>query len=164
MQRSVGAVAACVAALCCGFGARATQLPSAATYDEYQYVVSSSSSPPGLTSCKKPGTTLGGYFVYPGPLKPGATTTGAIESGSVMRMQTCTYPLTPAGGITTWSGSATCRSVYTSGPPTSFTLTFNWTLIFDTKAAFLVQKTITYPVTGGTCTETRNTGMQRTGK
>lgn len=164
MQGALGAMAAGVAALCCGFAAGATQLPAAATYDQYQYVVSSSSNPSGLTNCHKPGTTLGGYFVYPGPLKTGAMALGASELGSVMRMLICTYPLTPAGGITTWSGTATCKSTYTSGPPTSFTMSFNWKLTFVTKSTFLVQRTITYPVTGGTCTETRNTGMQRTGK
>ncbi len=164
MQGPLGIIATCLAATCCCVAARAAQLPAAGTYDEFQYVTSSSSKPPGLSGCTNPGTTLGGYFVYPGPVKAGAVTTGAIESGSVMRMQICTYPVTPAAGIDTWSGSATCNSTYTSGPPTSYTLAFAWKIIFVTKGAFLVQKTLTYPVPGGTCTQTRNTGLQRTGK
>ncbi len=40
----------------------ATQLPAGSTYNEYQYVVSSSSKPSGLTSCNPVGATLGGYF------------------------------------------------------------------------------------------------------
>ncbi len=141
----------------------ATQ-PVVGIYQTYQYVTASSSSPSGLTSCNPVGAELGGYFSYPGPSKTGAQSYGPAEVSSTLRMLVCTYPVTPAAGATSWSGTEQCTSTYLSGSPTRYTLTFNATIVYDTKNTWLEQRTITYPVTGGTCTETRNVGLSRTGK
>ena len=138
--------------------------PVTGIYQTYQYVVDSSSNPKGLTDCNPVGTILGGYFSYPGPAKTGAQSFGATEETTTLRMLVCSYPTTPAAGATSWSGSESCVDTYLSGAPDSYTVTFHATIVYDTSNTWLEQRTISYPVTGGTCTETRNVGLSRTGK
>jgi len=144
----------------------ASPQPVAGIYDQYQVVTASSSVPPGLTTCNPVGTTLGGYFNYPGPAKAGAQNHGGIEDKSTgeMHMQVCDFPATPAAGANTWSGNGTCIDTFMTGSPTSYTLTFSWTIKYVDKNSFLATKKISYPTTGGTCTEDRNVANVRTGK
>ncbi len=88
---------------------------------------------------------------------------GPSEDGKIMHQLVCTYPATPAGGVASWSGTASCTDTYTSGAPNTYLLTFDWKLTFVTAKTFLAVRTITYPVPGGTCTEVRNTGFSRSG-
>ena len=161
--RSAATLGTALAMYCAGTAEAATE-PKASTYNQYQYVIDSASTPPGLTSCNPVGTTLGGYFVYPGPSLPGAASYGAGEGSTTMHMLVCTYPNTPAAGASTWSGSEGCTETYLTGAPTGYTVTFSAKIVYVDANSWLEQRTISYPVTGGSCQETRNVGLMRTGK
>ncbi len=164
MDCRIGVTAALALALGVPVAALAAQ-PVTGIYNQYQYVKSVSSNPAGLTDCHTVGDTLGGYFDYPGPDKTGAKSTGAIEGTTTMYTDICRLPTTPAAGASSWSGTENCTDTDIGGAASQHTNTFSWASItyVDTND-WLFEKTVTYAVSGGTCTEVRDTALQRTGK
>jgi hypothetical protein len=139
-------------------GHAATQ-PAAGTYSMLAYVAGVAG--PAKANCDyKVGDNWTDYFVYPGPGKVGATKTKQIQDSAHHYMSIDTYPKTPAAGVTAWSG--TYDYVYLPGG-SSGTGKFTWKFTFINANAFVLSRTFTSDVPGGTCTIRVDESAIRTG-
>ncbi len=167
-RHAIGAVALAVFALPVlgGTSALAVQ-PSAGIYNTLQYVVSATPTPSTATCPNKAGETLGGYLKYPGPGAPGATAAATAVSGRHMWQEICTFPTTPAAGVTNWSAKETCTFTPLPNSPSqpNLDISFDFTFTFIDGNDFLAKGIESIPVQGGgTCDEVLNIGFTRTGK
>ena len=166
-RHAIGAVALAVVAMSVLGGASAVAVqPSAGVYNTVQYVVSATPSPSTATCPNKAGQTLGGYLKYPGPGAPGATAATTAVNGRHMWQEICTFPTTPAAGVTSWSAPETCTFTPLPNSPSepNLDISFDFTFTFIDGNDFLAKGTESIPVPGGTCDETLNIGFTRTGK
>lgn len=140
--------------------------PVAGIYDQLQYVVSVTPSPSTVICPDKAGEVLDGKFRYPGAGALGATAADSEFSGAHMWQKICTFPATPTAGVTTWTGTEVCSFTPLPGSPAkpNVDISFDFTFTFIDGNDFLAKKTETYPVSGGSCAETRNIGFTRSGK
>jgi hypothetical protein len=140
--------------------------PSAGIYNTLQYVVSATPSPSTATCPSKAGQTLGGYLKYPGPEALGATAAATAVSGPHMWQEICTFPATPAAGVTSWSATETCTFTPLPGSPAepNLDISFHYTFTFIDGDDFLAKGTESFPAPGGKCDEVLNIGFTRTGK
>ena len=166
-RHAIGAVALAVFAVPVlgGTPALAVQ-PSAGIYNTLQYVVSATPTPSTATCPNKAGETLGGYLKYPGPGAPGATAAVTAVSGPHMWQEICTFPTTPAAGVTNWSATETCTFTPLPNSPSvpNLDISFDFKFTFIDGNDFLAKGTESIPVPGGTCDEALNIGFTRTGK
>jgi hypothetical protein len=82
------------------FGAAA---PSVGIYSVSSYVVSAVATNGGTCGAQQ-GDYLASYFYYPGPAQPGAVERHSINNQYGNFIQELHFPVTPASGVTTWSG------------------------------------------------------------
>jgi hypothetical protein len=151
---------ALAASVTCAMPAAAAQLKPG-YYSQLYYVVSTSVS--GAGQCID---TVGGYFTqelyYPGPSKPGATEWRAFSANGLLENEIITLPVTPAAGVTTWSGTES--STFLPGS-TEVTATFTVSGTFTDDHSSNGTSTTIYPTQGGgTCTETTQINQIYTGK
>jgi hypothetical protein len=95
--------------------------PAKGTYVGYHQRISAT------PSCAiQTGATWTAYFWYPGPLKTGAETRQEydVPTGNAL-LQLLAYPVTPAAGITTWSGTLVETTL-----PASTTVTKSFSIAF----------------------------------
>lgn len=116
--------------------------PSAELYTQFQYIVSVTPDPSNVICPDVPGETPDETFKYPGAGRLGATAAGTIFSGSHMWQQIRTFPATPAGGVTSWSGTEVCTFTPLPGSPTKPTvdITFDFTFTFVDGNEFLAKQ------------------------
>ncbi len=148
--------------LCAGASAQASPLPKAGYYSELYYVLSASVSG-GSGACVDPaGTYFAEEGFYPGPSKTGAREYRALSSASGLVNQINVFPVTPASGSTTWSGTYT-TTYLPGGKPIK--ATFDTTYVFTDAASSVSTTTVTYPAPGGgTCTTNLQTNSIYTGQ
>jgi hypothetical protein len=126
--------------------------PAKGTYVVYHQRISAT------PSCAiQAGKVWTSYFFYPGPLKPGAMMRLEYDVlTNAALLQYNAYPLTPAAGATSWSGTTT----ETTLPPSStVNKGFNITFTYGDSKTWLWDRI----VTAGTCTAEDSMVLVRTG-
>jgi len=136
--------------------------PAAGTYSTIGYVSAETANCTGLAPV---GSTLTGFFDYPGPGKPGALSRnqilGVFNGILVNEVELLSYPITPAAGQTSWSGSYR-GAILPTFPKFKPIGTFTATLTFGNAASFFMTFTYTIPVAGGNCVATFVTNFTKT--
>jgi hypothetical protein len=121
------------------FGASA---PDAGIYSVSSYVVSAVATNGGTCGAQQ-GDYLASYFYYPGPAQPGAVERHSINNQYGNAIQELRFPVTPAAGVTTWSGKYRGKRRPGSG---SEVATFSTTFTFVDSHSFVGTTTYVYSV------------------
>jgi len=149
----VSATAALAAGLCLAVPARlhaaAVANPTPGMYVAtglYSAVVAS-----GGAQCPSPGTTVTLQLVYPGPAKSGAAFHETELTGGAFAIFSGRFPVTPAAGVTSWSGTVAEASSSGLSQSASFTATLQF---YDVNSFLATFDWTEAEAGGGTCQET----------
>ncbi len=107
------------------------------------------------------GSVLEGWLTYPGPAKSGAKFRSDQAYNNYTQVSVASLPATPAAGITSWSGSYSFAALPGGSAVAG---TFSATFAFADADSFVETWTDSHPEGGGTCTETEQISLIRSGK